>query len=370
LTGANQTFEAHAFHPGLGNEVTTGIIFMDRWTFHFQSEAAKAEIPMARLEVSFGEGEDERIYFTDPTQPDWKIFTTDQSILENRCLADNSSALDQLGRVAGRRELSRRLVVTAWVLGACVAVAWLGSVASSVMVRSLVARIPPEMEQKFGDALVEDLQVELALVDDTNRIAQLAALAAPLTQAVSHGQTGFKFHLVDDDDPNAFALPGGHVFVNTGLLKLADRPEEVLGAIAHEVAHVTEKHGFRKVISAAGPILLFRIFLGGGGGVGGVLADGSDLLVRQGFSQEYETEADDAGWKLLVAANVDPRGLTGILRKFESYEAGAKHVPAMPRAFSSHPALGKRIARLEAKWKKLPRKTGFVELKTNPPLAP
>src|SRR5690349_19563275 len=87
LTGANQTFEAHAFHPSLGTEVATGIVFMDRWTFHFHSEAAKVEIPMMRLQVSFGEGDDERIYFSDPTQPDWNIFTTDQSILENRCLA-------------------------------------------------------------------------------------------------------------------------------------------------------------------------------------------------------------------------------------------------------------------------------------------
>jgi predicted Zn-dependent protease len=175
---------------------------------------------------------------------------------------------------------------------------------------------------------------------------------------------------VDDEFPNAFALPGGHVFVNTGLLKLADRPEEVLGAIAHEVAHVTEKHGFRKAISAAGPILIFRVFLGGGGGLGGVMAEGSDLLVRQSFSQEYETEADDAGWKLLVAANVDPRGLTGMLRKFQGFEVSQKHVEIMPRAFSSHPALEKRIARLEAKWEKLPRKTGFVELKPTPPAAP
>jgi hypothetical protein len=274
LTGANQTFEAHAIHPSLGNEVATGIIFMDRWTFHFQSDAGTVEIPMVRLQSSFGEGEDERIYFSDPKQPDWNIFTTDQSILENRCLADNSSVRNQLGRVAGRKELSRRLIITGWVLGGCVAVAWLGSVATSVMVRSLVARIPPEMEQKFGDSLVADLRLELDLVDDTNRVAQLAALAEPLTKAVSSGKTEFKFHLIEDDDPNAFALPGGHVFVNTGLLKLADRPEEVLGAIAHEVAHVTEKHGFRKAISAAGPILIFQVFLGGGGGLGGVFFTG------------------------------------------------------------------------------------------------
>src|SRR5439155_17484380 len=96
LTGANQTFEAHAIHPSLGNEAARGIIFMDRWTFHFQSEAAGVEIPMTRLQASFGEGEDERIYFSDPAHPEWNIFTTDQSVLENRCLADHSSVCAQL----------------------------------------------------------------------------------------------------------------------------------------------------------------------------------------------------------------------------------------------------------------------------------
>ena len=115
--------------------------------------------------------------------------------------------------------------------------------------------------------------------------------------------------------------------------------------------------------------MLFRVFLGGDRGAGGVLAAGSDLLVRQGFSQEYETEADDTGWKLLVAANVDPRGLTDILRKFQTREAGEKVADITPQAFQSHPALEKRIARLEGKWKKLSRKTGFVELNPIPPPA-
>jgi predicted Zn-dependent protease len=237
------------------------------------------------------------------------------------------------------------------------------------MVSAIVARVPPQWEQQYGDGLMTELHSEMTFVDDTNRVAQLAALAAPLLRVLPPAQREYQFHIVEDDEPNAFALPGGHIVVTTGMLQRAT-PAELLGAVAHEVAHVTLKHGFRKVISEAGPFLICQIFLRGRNGAAGVLAGGSALLIGQSFSQEYEMEADDTGWQYLVKANLDPRGLTDLLRSLKSYEAEHKPLDALPQAFQSHPALDKRIARLEAKWKKLPRKTGFIELKESEPIRP
>jgi predicted Zn-dependent protease len=93
----------------------------------------------------------------------------------------------------------------------------------------------------------------------------------------------------------------------------------------------------------------------------GVLAGSSQVLVYQSFSQEYELEADDAGWQLLVAAHIDPRGLADMLKKLEAEEARMKFRSVTPQAFSSHPATEKRIRRLEAKWRKLKDKSGFIE---------
>lgn len=153
------------------------------------------------------------------------------------------------------------------------------------------------------------------------------------------------------------------MIVYTGLLELVDRPEQLLGVIAHEAAHVTQKHGFRKALSAAGPFLIFGVFLGGGDGLLNMLSENSGLLIQQSFSQEYETEADDVGWQTLVNANIDPRGMTDLFLKLKGYELSRKFAAVRPQAFESHPALDKRIARLEAKWRKLPRKAGFRELK-------
>src|SRR5439155_11851858 len=130
----------------------------------------------------------------------------------------------------------------------------------------------------------------------------------------------FNFYLMNDKLPNAFALPGGHIVVTSGLLELADNTE-LVGVIAHESAHVTRKHHARKIISAAGPFLMFGIFLHSGSGLGNLLSEGSGLMVRQGFSQEYESEADRVGWQYLVAAKIDPRGMISMFRKFKAEEA-------------------------------------------------
>ena len=122
------------------------------------------------------------------------------------------------------------------------------------------------------------------------------------------GETQFTFHVVESEYPNAFALPGGHIVITTALLRLADRPEELLGVIAHEMAHITQHHHARKIISAAGPLVIFGIFFHSRDQTLDVLSSGSGLLVTQGFSQEYELEADDFGWKYLVTANIDPAG--------------------------------------------------------------
>ena len=155
------------------------------------------------------------------------------------------------------------------------------------------------------------------IVQDPKLIAKLDRAVAPLMSRLPASRVQYKFYLVQEPMANAFALPGGHVLVTTRLLELAERPEEIAGVVAHELAHVTQKHGFRKIISSAGPNLIFKVFLGNSAGVLPILGDSSELLIRQSFSQEYELEADDVGWQSLVNARIDPRGLADMLRKLQ-----------------------------------------------------
>jgi Zn-dependent protease with chaperone function len=358
LNETNQGFEAHLFHPGLGNEVAAGRVFADSRTLTFQSEATTLNIPVKQLLVEMGD-EDGRIYFRDRQLPNLRIFTDDVSLLQDRRFL---FIREQLERSLTRKEIVRRLRIMAYVVASCIALGWFCILATGLMVRSLAAKVPPGWEQKLGDERIVELKGSGLLLEDSNRVAQLALLAAPLMSVVPGGKE-FKFHIMKATFPNAFALPGGHIVVTTGLLGMADNTE-LVGVIAHESAHLARRHHTREIISAAGPFLIFGVFLHSRSGLLNLFTKGSEFMLTQGFSQEYESEADEVGWKYLVAANIDPRGMMGIFRKFKTYEEKEKGAGVLPQAFQSHPALDKRIARLESKWKRLSNQSGFLELET------
>jgi len=362
MIDATQTFEAHVYHPSLGNEVVTGRIVVDRWQFHFQSELLNLDIPLGRLRVRVSEGEDERVYFHDIYSADWEIFTTDISVLDHPYVESGTGFAREREAAAQQQELWRRLRILGYVLGGFALLVWLGQIVASAMTRVLIARVPASIEQKIGDEELAEMQKLGGLVGDTNRIAKLEALAAPLTRTVKIGTNALDFYIWDLEEPNAFAMGGGHVVVTAGLLKMLDTPEELLGVIAHEVAHVTEKHLLRKAAAAAGPMAIFQVFFGNGDIVKMAEESSGDIMVQQAFSQDYEIEADEVGWQTLVAANIDPRGEIEALKKLQIYEAAQRHGYEGSHAFDSHPALEKRIARLEKKWKKLKKKDDFLDL--------
>lgn len=362
LNEINQGFEASLFHPDFGNEVVQGRIFLDRWKLHFRSESVSEEVAMELVEVEFEKGSG-RIYFNDPTRPELKIFTLNSSILRHPAIRQSENVRNQVDSVVRQRDASRALKLTLYFAIGCVVATWFVSASLSFMVRAIADRVPMEWEDHFGQARIDEFRKEGLLVDDSNEVAQLAAVAAPLIQVLPENRRNLKFFILDDPEPNAFALPGGYVVVHSGLLEITDTPEELLGVLAHELAHETQRHTIRKMISAAGPILIFGVFLHSRNGAGNLLALGSGLMVFEGFSQEYETEADDVGWKYLVAANIDPRGMIQTFEKLKATEdeLGMEH-HRISHAFASHPALTKRIARLQRKWKRLNRDSGFLEL--------
>jgi predicted Zn-dependent protease len=360
------TFVAHASHPNFGEGAVDGRIGFDRWHMHFESEYGNFQIPISQLQIHEPQGKGEPIYFTDPAQPDLWIYTFDVRVLRLRTLLDASQTRVQLNAIRKQGEAKRNIKITVGFLVGCLVIAVLATASVKLMVRALVSRIPPKFEQDLGDKFFAQLQQEETFVQDTNLQAKLDLAVTPLLSSLPTNQIQFRFHIMETPIANAFALPGGHVVVTTGLLKLVSRPEELAGAIAHEIAHVTQKHMFRKVISDMGPALLFQLFMGGQGGLVGVLGAGSQLIMAQGFSQEYELEADAVGWNYLVKAHIDPRGLTDMLRKLKAEEDKERLGDLEIAALRSHPSTEKRILRLEEKWKKLKQKSGFIEFAAQP----
>ena len=190
----------------------------------------------------------------------------------------------------------------------------------------------------------------------------LARLTEPLLAVVPQHDYRFHFHIAEDECINAFALPGGPVVIHSGLVLRADAAEEVVGVLAHEIAHVTRRHTLRQVVSTLGLFTLVQALFGDLTGVAAVLTEGGAELLTLGFSRDFEREADDEGWRYLVAAGIDPRGMIGFfekLRQEKEQRDGLGGAPAYLGFLSTHPTTPERIARLTRKLEGIPAGTRF-----------
>jgi Zn-dependent protease with chaperone function len=361
VSGQTLTFVGHATHPSLGEEIADGTIALSAWQLRFEGPRAVLEIPLKRLQLETGESGE--VVMTDPSLPDWVVYTLDARILQHQALLRQSHTRSQIKALRDQGDLSRRLKITGWCLGGFATLAAVIWMLMGIVVSALVARVPPQWEQQMGNDQIAELKQIETFIQDPKLLAKLDRAVKPLVDSLPTNQFQYQFYLVDDHLPNAFALPGGHVVVTIGLLEIADKPEEIAGAVAHEIAHVNLKHHIREQLTALGPLLMFNLFLHSKNQVLGALGGSSQLLIKQSFSQEYELEADAKAWEYLNIAHINPRGCIELLGKFKLEEDRMKRFGVSEvQAFSSHPGCEKRIKRLEQKWKKVKDRTDFVDL--------
>jgi predicted Zn-dependent protease len=179
----------------------------------------------------------------------------------------------------------------------------------------------------------------------------------------SDARVPFTFKVIRDDRLNAFALPGGFVFVNTGLIEIAEDESELAGAMAHEIAHVAARHSTRKATKsqlaslAASPL---GILLGGWASFGARQAAGLGIpLAMLEFDRRDESEADYFGVQYAYAAGYDPNGIVTVFEKLASLQR--RKSGAFARVFSSHPMDETRIREAQKEIQRiLPAKQEYV----------
>jgi len=205
-----------------------------------------------------------------------------------------------------------------------------------------------EREVAIGRRLAYDVDRSSKIINDplvteyVNRVAQNLVLH-------SDSKVPFTIKVVDSEVVNAFALPGGFLYVNRGLLEAADNEAEVAGVIAHEIAHVAARHGVEQASKAE--LLNYAsiplIFLGGIGGY--AIRQGLGLAVPLTFlkfSRGAEKEADRLGAQYMWASGYDPNALVTF---FEKLQAKDKKKPGtLSKLFSTHPMTGDRITEVQA----------------------
>ncbi len=199
-------------------------------------------------------------------------------------------------------------------------------------------QVKQELEQKEHVKYVEDPQVVSFVKGITDRILPLAEKDRP----------GVKWDVKVIDDPktvNAFATPGGHLYVYSGLLLAADNPSEIAGVLSHESGHVVGRHSARQMVDAFGLQAVTALALGKNPGLASQVAagvTGKGLMLAN--SRGDETEADEYGAKYASAAGYDPRGLITFFQKLQKQEG--KTSQAL-KFLSDHPATPDRISHLE-----------------------
>jgi beta-barrel assembly-enhancing protease len=207
---------------------------------------------------------------------------------------------------------------------------------------------------KIGREAAGQAEQKLQIVRDPQLAEYLESVGQGLVHAIprefQHPEFRYFFRVVNDRSINAFALPGGPMYVNTGAIMAAKNEGELAGVMAHELSHVALRHGTAQATKAESPSLLASLGqIGGailGGPLGSVVAAGSQIggaafLLR--YSREYETEADLLGARIMANAGYDPRDLANMFRTIEQKTGGGGG-----GFFSDHPSPKDRYAKINA----------------------
>lgn len=199
-----------------------------------------------------------------------------------------------------------------------------------------------ENEQKLGEMAFSQATAGMKLREGGVDAAAIQEIGARLTKGSKYS---YKWYVAEDPAINAFAVPGGYVVVNTGLIQAADSAEEVAGVLAHEVQHVELRHTLKNIIHSLGLRAALSLAMGNIGG--SALGDFAANLGELKFSRDLESEADSQGLAALKRAGIAPQGMVTFFDKLRKQEGASP-----PALLSTHPASEERMQTLEAMLRK------------------
>lgn len=198
-------------------------------------------------------------------------------------------------------------------------------------------------EWRLGNQLEQDIAGKLDLVRDRSAVSYVNQLGRRLVRRTEMAEFPWEFHIVASPEINAFNIPGGHVYIHTGLIGAADDVAELAGVMAHEIAHGVSRHGTEQLTRSQGLGFIAGAVLGENPeGYERLLAQllGSGALAR--FSRDAEREADYLGVRYMAAAGYNPSGMAEM---FETLlEQRQRRPNSVSRFFATHPLTERRIA--------------------------
>lgn len=204
-----------------------------------------------------------------------------------------------------------------------------------------------EAQQNVGDAAVGEILGQYPLYTENPEVVRyVSSVGAKMVNQSARADIDWHFYVVKSDDINAFALPGGHVFITTGALQNLKSEDELAAVLGHEIAHVEKGHGAKKLQRGLMSQGIAIAALGDHGANAQLAGQLAVSIALKGYDRDAEDEADSRGVELANRAGYDPHGLIGF---FNTLQAKNPHSGGVPTWASDHPPTEDRIQRITAK---------------------
>ncbi len=229
-----------------------------------------------------------------------------------------------------------------------IAVFCLGAGAIPIAAREKSIYMSHEREEELGRQAAAQVAASMGLVNDPQLQAYVDSIGQRLADVAPRQDITYRFHIVNMLEPNAFALPGGYIYVSRGLLTLTNSEDELANVIAHEIAHVSAEHAAgREVQQKAAQVLsllgiLAGILAGEGQAVAAAGMFGQSYLAAYGRDQERE--ADELGQGFAIRAGWNPSGMADFLHQLDAWTRLQLGGSRRAGYFDTHPATPERIA--------------------------
>ena len=204
-------------------------------------------------------------------------------------------------------------------------------------------KLPVSFEKNLSEPYLSLLVPEESLCSNNDNYVKIEKIFKTLTDTISESEYEFKLFVVKSNILNAFALPGGYVVIYSGLLEKTDRPEQLAGVLAHEIQHITKRHGTEALVKDYSLGFLISAITNDTKTMQTTLGLAKFIGLMK-YSRESENEADVGGIKMLKSAKVDPQGMVEF---FEIIDKHTGDVSDSLEYISTHPQTKDRIYKLK-----------------------
>jgi predicted Zn-dependent protease len=207
--------------------------------------------------------------------------------------------------------------------------------------------ITSEEEVQMGQELAVEVEKEYTIYRDPAVTAYVQSVGERVARVSDRTDIEYHFAVIEKDELNAFAMPGGYIYIYTGLMKDLDDEAQLASVLAHEVGHVTSRHSTERLTAIYGYQILANLILGENPNFwAGLVSDIFSTTGMLAYSRKNEYEADMLGTKYASAAGYDPRGMTDLLGKLDAMHD--REPSKLEELLATHPPTSERLSRVES----------------------